>query len=52
MSDKSIRIDGKIAQDLKKFSANNGVTIKFAVEFASKWLMDKGVKELLKSIKE
>lgn len=52
MSDKSVKMDTEIARELKKFVANNGGTIKAALEAGAIWVMSKGAKEYLKKIQK
>lgn len=54
MSDKtkSIKVNEEIARDLKKFVANNGGTIKSAMEHGAIWVMSKGAKEYISKLKQ
>lgn len=49
---KSIKVDREIAKELKRFVANNGGTIKSALEHGAIWVMSKGAKEYLNKIKK
>jgi hypothetical protein len=50
--DKSIKVNGEIAQALKIFVANNGGTIKSALEHGAIWVMSKGAKEYINKLKK
>jgi hypothetical protein len=53
MSEKvrTIKVSDEIAKELKKFVANNGGTIKLALESGAVWVMTNGAKEYLQKIK-
>jgi hypothetical protein len=53
MSEKStpVKVDKDIVKELKKFAANNGGTIKSALEYGAIWVMSKGAKEYLAKLK-
>ena len=48
---KTVKINGKMVTELKKFVANNGGTIKSALEKGAVWVMTSGAKEYIKSLK-
>lgn len=50
--EKTVKISGEIAKELKKFVAENGGTIKSAMQIGALWVMSKGAKEYLNSLKK
>ena len=46
------RIDKGVIKDIKVFVANNGGTIKQVLESGALWVMSKGAKEYIKSLKK
>jgi hypothetical protein len=49
---KPVRLKKDIVKDLKKFVANNGGTIKSALEHGAIWVMSKGAKEYIQKLKK
>ena len=49
---KPVRLKKDIVKDLKKFVANNGGTIKSALEHGAIWVMSKGAKEYFQKLKK
>jgi hypothetical protein len=49
---KPVRVKRKVVEDLKKFVANNGGTIKSALEHGAIWVMSKGAKEYIQNLKK
>jgi hypothetical protein len=51
-NDKSVKVDAELVKELKKFVANNGGTIKSALEQGGVWIMSKGAKNYIKNLKK
>jgi hypothetical protein len=51
-NDQSIKLDKDLVKKIRIFVANNGGTIKSALEHGAIWVMSKGAKEYIKSLKK